>query len=191
MRKLVSFTFDHFRRNPWFIRLLSTENILRAEFVKRMAEIPELHSPIVEQIRTVLRAGQDAGLFRPGVDPVHLYISIAGLSYFYFANIHTLSVIFSIELASESEIAARREHVQDVIVGICEHEALRALRRAWWPGMAVGFASAQLSFRGGRAVPTDRPSIRRALTPRPGSDTLSANGSAPGVQAGQTPTGPS
>jgi TetR/AcrR family transcriptional regulator len=117
MRKLVSFTFDHFRRNPWFIRLLSTENILRAEFVKRMPEIPALHSPIVAQIRTVLRAGQDAGLFRPGVDPVHLYISIAGLCYFYFSNNHTLSVIFSIPLASERSIAARREHVQEVILG--------------------------------------------------------------------------
>src|SRR5215207_9352066 len=46
MRKLVSFTFDHFRKNPWFIRLLSTENILRAEYVKRIPEIHALHSPI-------------------------------------------------------------------------------------------------------------------------------------------------
>ena len=117
MRKLVSFTFDHFRENPWFIRLLSTENILRAEFVKRMQEIPELHSPIVAQIRTVLRAGQEDGIFRGGVDPVHLYISIAGLSYFYFSNIHTLSVIFSTELMSEDAMAKRREHVQEVILG--------------------------------------------------------------------------
>lgn len=117
MEKLVAFTFEHFRQNPWFIRLLSTENILRAAFVKRMEEIPELHSPIVAQIRTVLLAGQEEGLFRSGVDPVHLYISIAGLSDFYFSNIHTLSAIFSIPLASEGEIAARREHVQEVILG--------------------------------------------------------------------------
>lgn len=117
MRKLVSFTFDHFRKNPWFIRLLATENILRAEFVKRLTEIPEIHSPIVEQIRTVLVAGQKEGLFRPGVDAVHLYISIAGLSYFYFSNIHTLSVIFSVPLDSADELAARRAHVLDVILG--------------------------------------------------------------------------
>lgn len=117
MLKLVSFTFDHFRKNPWFIRLLATENILRAEFVKRMTEIPEIHSPIVEQIRTVLVAGQKDGLFRPGVDAVHLYISIAGLSYFYFSNIHTLSVIFSVPLDSPDELTARRAHVQDVILG--------------------------------------------------------------------------
>ena len=117
MRKLVRFTFDHFRNNPWFIRLLSTENILRAEFVKQLAEIPTLHSPIVGQIRTVLAAGQSSGTFRGGVDPVHLYISIAGISYFYFSNIHTLSVIFSVDLMSDDQIGARRDHVEEVILG--------------------------------------------------------------------------
>ena len=117
MRKLVSFTFDHFRRNPWFIRLLATENILRAEHVKKIPEIQELHSPIVEQIRTVLAAGQKEGLFRDGVDPIQLYVSIAGIGYFYFSNIHTLSVVFDVPLESPESLEARREHVQEVILG--------------------------------------------------------------------------
>ena len=41
----------------------------------------------------------------------------AGVSYFYFSNIHTLSVIFDVPLESESEMAARRSHVEDVIMG--------------------------------------------------------------------------
>ena len=117
MRKLVSFTFDHFRNNPWFIRLLATENIFRAEHVKRIPQVPELHSPIVAQIRTVLGAGQKARLFRKGVDPVQLYISIAGLSYFFFSNIHTLSVIFAVPLDSDDNMAMRRAHVQEVVLG--------------------------------------------------------------------------
>ena len=56
-------------------------------------------------------------LFRRGVDPIHLYISIAGVSYFYFSNIHTLSVIFDVPLESDSEMAARRSHVEEVIMG--------------------------------------------------------------------------
>jgi AcrR family transcriptional regulator len=117
MRRLVGFTFDHFRKNPWFIRLLATENIRRAEHVKRIKEIPELHSPIVAQLRSVLAAGQNEGVFRKAVDPVQLYISIAGVSYFYFSNIHTLSVIFAVPLESRKSIAARRAHVEDVILG--------------------------------------------------------------------------
>ena len=38
--KLVGFTFDHFRDNPWFIRLLATENIQRADFVKQHPRDP-------------------------------------------------------------------------------------------------------------------------------------------------------
>ena len=117
MGRLVSFTFDHFRRNPWFIRLLATENILRAEHLKHIPEIPSLHSPIVAQLRTVLAAGQKAGVFRKGVDPVQLYISIAGVSYFFFSNIHTLSVIFAVPLEAEDNISVRRAHVRDVILG--------------------------------------------------------------------------
>lgn len=117
MRKLVEFTFNHFRDNPWFIRLLATENILRADYAKRIAEIPQLHSPIVSLLRGVLAAGQERGMFRGGVDPVHLYISIAALSYFYFSNIHTLSVIFDVPLQSEKEMRIRREHAVEVILG--------------------------------------------------------------------------
>jgi TetR/AcrR family transcriptional regulator len=117
MRKLVGFTFDHFRSNPWFIRLLATENIRRASFVSRIREIRQLHSPIVAQLREVLAAGQRAGDFRKGVDPVHLYISIAGLSYFYFSNIYTLSVVFAVPLRSKAQMAARRAHAEEVILG--------------------------------------------------------------------------
>ena len=74
----------------------------------------------------MLAAGQKARLFRRGVDPIHLYISIAGVSYFYFSNIHTLSVIFDVPLESDGEMAARRSHVEDVIMGY-----LRRLRRSF------------------------------------------------------------
>ena len=42
------------------------------------------------------------GIFRAGVDPVQLYVTIAGVSYFYLSNIHTLSVIFDAPLDGEA-----------------------------------------------------------------------------------------
>ena len=117
MERLVGFTFDHFRQNPWFIRLLATENIQRGAFVRALPDIPRLHSPLVAQITGVLSAGEAAGIFRRGVDPVQLYITIAGLSYFYMSNIHTLSVIFDAPLAAEANMAARRQHAIDVVIG--------------------------------------------------------------------------
>ncbi len=117
MEKLVGFTFDHFRQHPWFLRLLATENIQRAAYIREIPEIRALHSPLVAQIRAVLAAGEAKGIFRTGVDAVQLYISIAGISYFYMSNIHTLSVIFDAPLDDEAAMAARRRHAVEVVLG--------------------------------------------------------------------------
>jgi AcrR family transcriptional regulator len=117
MEKLVGFTFDHFRANPWFIRLLATENIQRGAFVRTIPDLQRLRSPLIAQMHAVLAAGEAAGDFRAGVDPVQLYITIAGVSYFYLSNIHTLSVVFAAPLASEAATAARRAHAIEVILG--------------------------------------------------------------------------
>jgi AcrR family transcriptional regulator len=117
MEHLVGFTFDHFRRNPWFLRLLASENIRRAAFVRELPEIPAMHPPMVAQIAEVLAAGETQGIFRPGVDPVQLYITIAGISYFYMSNIHTLSVVFGAELHGDAEMNARRAHAVEVVPG--------------------------------------------------------------------------
>jgi TetR/AcrR family transcriptional regulator len=116
MAKLVGFTFDHFEENPWFIRLLATENMHRARFVAEIPELQDLHSPIIAQIGSVLGEGEAAGIFRCGVDPVQLYITIAGLSYFYFSNTPTLSAIFGKDLSTRAARQARRKHVVDLVM---------------------------------------------------------------------------
>ena len=55
-------------------------------------------------------------LIRKGVNPVHLYISIAGLSYFFFSNTPTLSAIFGRDLSSATAKRARRRHVVDLVM---------------------------------------------------------------------------
>jgi TetR/AcrR family transcriptional regulator len=115
MDRLVAFTFDHFEANPWFIRLLANENLHRGAFVAQMPEVREMTSPVISQLTDVLAAGVASGAFRTGVDPVQLYMSIIGLSYFFFSNIHTLSVIFGHPLNTPEGHAARRLHVIGVI----------------------------------------------------------------------------
>ena len=66
---------------------------------------------------TLLERGAKLGLFRAGVDPVQLYISIAGMSYFYLGNNHTLSTIFDRELLSTKAQVERLSHTTDLILG--------------------------------------------------------------------------
>ena len=53
---------------------------------------------------------------RAGIDPVQLYISIAGESYFYLSNRYTLAQIFKRDLMSKSALTARARHNATMIL---------------------------------------------------------------------------
>jgi len=116
MDRLVRFTFRHFLANPWFPRLLNTENIENARFLKSMPDIQALHSPLVGQITTIVERGADAGVFRRDVDPVQLYISIAALGFFYVSNMATLSVIFARDLAAIDMVQEREAQAVQMVL---------------------------------------------------------------------------
>jgi AcrR family transcriptional regulator len=117
MRRLVEFSFGYFIANRHFIPLLNSENLHRARHLKRSKRIREMHSPLVAMISRMLERGRDSGEFRRDVDPVQLYVSIAALGYFYFANIHTLSTIFGRDLSRPRRIAERKRHAADMVLG--------------------------------------------------------------------------
>jgi AcrR family transcriptional regulator len=117
MRELVLFTWRYFLTHPEFLSLLGTENLHRAAYLKRSKRIRELHSPLVGMISGLLERGEKARLFRAGVDPVELYVTIAALGFFYLSNRHTLSTIFGRDLSAPKSIATRGEHIVDVVLG--------------------------------------------------------------------------
>jgi TetR/AcrR family transcriptional regulator len=75
-----------------------------------------MHSPLVSMVSKILSEGVRAGVFRKGINPVHLYISIAGLSYFFFSNTPTLSAIFGKDFSGTAAKRARRRHVVDLVM---------------------------------------------------------------------------
>ncbi len=117
MRRLVETTWDHFIEHPEFLTLLGSENLHQARHIKRSTRIRELHSPLADMLRDILRRGEHAGTFRAGVDPVELYITIAGLGWFHLSNRHTLSVIFDRDLEAPAALARRRAHMVEVVLG--------------------------------------------------------------------------
>ena len=116
IKKLIESSFDHLAAHPDFIVLLNDENRGGARHVRGSRKLEAMHSPLVSLVSTILGEGVKAGIFRKGINPVHLYISIAGLSYFYFSNTPTLSAIFGKDLSSRSARQARRRHVVDLVM---------------------------------------------------------------------------
>src|SRR5436190_14273930 len=121
LKRLVEFTWNYYLEHPEFMTLLNSENLHKGRHVRRSRRVRELHSPLVETLRGILRRGAREGLFRPGVDPVQLYISIAGEGYFYLSNRYTLSRIFDRDLMASRALASRARHNAEMI--------LNALRR--------------------------------------------------------------
>jgi AcrR family transcriptional regulator len=121
VRRLVAFTWRYFLEHPEFLTLLNSENLHQGRHVRRSRRVREMHSHLVAMLGDVLRRGEAQGLFRKGVDPVQLYISIAGEGYFYLSNRYTLSRIFGRDLMAPRALAGRARHISDMI--------LNALRR--------------------------------------------------------------
>jgi len=112
MRRLIEFTVGYVRSHPEFISLLIGENLHRAKYLRRSRKVRELHTSLLGVIADLLERGRRSGVFRAGVDPAELYITIAALAFFYFSNLHTLSTIFGRNFDST---AARRRHLDHAI----------------------------------------------------------------------------
>ena len=117
MRRMVEFTWNYYLKHPEFLTLLNSENLHRGRHLKRSRDIAAMHSPLIALLRDLLIRGERAGKFRKGVDPVQLYISIAGLGYFYLSNRHTLSTIFERDLLAPKSKAERLKHMTELVLG--------------------------------------------------------------------------
>ncbi len=121
IRRLIEFNFDYSRKHPELISLINNENLHRAKHLRKSSKVRELHSPFVRMIGDILKRGVAKGVFRPGLDPVEIYITIAAIGYFYLSNNWTLSAIFARNLSSHAACERRKKHNIDMIL-----HALRA-----------------------------------------------------------------
>ena len=129
--QLVVFTWNYYLAHPEFMTLLNSENLHRAQHLKRSRKIRAMHSPLIATL--IGGAGARARtrrVFRAGVDPVQLYVSIAALGYFYLSNNHTLSTIFGRDLATPRARRERLAHMTDVILGYLRPNIGEALTNA-------------------------------------------------------------
>ena len=115
MLKLFDFTFSHFEANPHVIALWTGENLQKGLYLSSAPRAAKLSSPLVNAIRETLERGEAEAAFRPGIDPLQLYVSMVALSYFHLSNAYTLSAVFQTNLQSKKWRAERRRHAQDML----------------------------------------------------------------------------
>lgn len=96
--EMFDMIFEHFGASPELVRILSTENIMSAHFLKSSVATPEVASPSLRNIEALLARGRGDGTIRRAFDPLHLYVAMVGFAFFHRSNGHTLSHIWSTDI---------------------------------------------------------------------------------------------
>jgi TetR/AcrR family transcriptional regulator len=115
--KLVVDTFRYWNEARDFIAYLNSENLYNAKHIKKSKFITSTYPGLMDSIRDVLIRGEKQGVFRSGVDPIQLYISISALAYHFFSNQSTFSVIFGKDFSGADVLRLRLEHTIDLVLG--------------------------------------------------------------------------
>lgn len=124
VRELVRFTMDHFRRKPWFIRMLNSENLLGGETVAQLHDAADIQSVLVTRLSEVLAEGVRQGVFRKNIDPAEFYVFIASLCYFPISNMHTLRTVFRLPI-DDPWLDRRAEDASDMLLAYLAQGAER------------------------------------------------------------------
>jgi AcrR family transcriptional regulator len=117
IRRLAELTFDHHESNPDFIRLVSIENIHRAEHLARSARLATLNMPAIQLITRILERGETSGVFTRRTDAVDVHMMISSFCVFRVANRHTFGAIFDRDLTSPALRDRYRTMLGDMVVG--------------------------------------------------------------------------
>lgn len=120
MRRLVVESFHYWSESRRFIAYLDSANFHKSKHVKKSAAIQNAYSSLIVRIGQTLEQGAKDQIFREGVDPIDLYISISALAYHFYQFQHMYSIIFRKDLAADEIIAQRLRHVEDMILGFLQ-----------------------------------------------------------------------
>jgi AcrR family transcriptional regulator len=115
IRRLAELTFDHHESHPEFIRLVSIENIHRAEHIAG-GDLAGQNTPVIELIERILERGARDGSFTRTVDAVDLHMMISAFCVFRVANRHTFGAIFDRDLTDPKLRERYREMLGDMVV---------------------------------------------------------------------------
>jgi AcrR family transcriptional regulator len=116
MRKLAELTFDHHEAHPDFIRLVSIENIHRAEHIARSTALSGLANPALDVLTRILSRGRVSGQFRADVDPLDVHMMISAFCVFRTANRHTFHAIFQRDMLDPKRRKRYRRMLGDLIL---------------------------------------------------------------------------
>ena len=116
IRRLAELTFDHHEAHPNFIRLVSIENIHRAEHMHASGRFADLNMPAIARIARILERGRADGTFTRDADAVDLHMIISAYCVFRVANRYTWRTLFNRDMLDPRTREHYRAMLGDIVV---------------------------------------------------------------------------
>jgi AcrR family transcriptional regulator len=116
IRTLAELTFDHHDAHQDFIKLVSIENIHRAEHLRRSEALVNLGAPVTELISRILDAGRANGDFVTQADAIDVHMMISAFCFFRISNQHTFGTLFGRDLTAAEHRDRHRTMVGEMTV---------------------------------------------------------------------------
>jgi len=117
IQRLAGFVFDYEEANPRFVRLVSIENIHRAEHIGRSETIRRLNETVIVSIAAILERGKREGVFRRDAEPIDVHLLMTGFCFFRVSNRYTLGTVFGKDPLSPELRERHRRMIVDSVLG--------------------------------------------------------------------------
>lgn len=115
--RLIEFMLGQYLDHTTAYALLVDERqVQTAAHLKKIAGVQKIFSRLLSQIDHALKQGAEAGVFRPGLDPARVFMTVTSLTGNYIHKIHTHSALFGRDFASDAEFGGWCEHISSLIL---------------------------------------------------------------------------
>lgn len=119
LAQLVGFSFDYHADDRHFVRLVMVENMHHASHLKQSGIIGHLNSSAIRTVDGIYRRGLAEGVFRPGLDPLDIHLTISALAFHNVSNRDSINEVFGHDMAAPEVRIRRRANVIDTVLRFC------------------------------------------------------------------------
>jgi len=127
MEQLIYHTFHALKDNPNTILLMNEENKHRGKYIRKSDRMRDLYNPLLDTVSFILEKGHKDGIFRAGLDPSEVYLSLSSMCYHVLSNKYTLEIALNRDLGSVKAQNKWLDHVVNIILLYCVSDPAEAL----------------------------------------------------------------
>ena len=99
IRRIIEITFDYDEMHPFFVSLVSVENVHQGRNIARLPSIKQRNASVIRVLTSILERGAKQGVFRSDVNAIDLHLLISAFCIFRVSNRFTFGTIFDTDLS--------------------------------------------------------------------------------------------